>query len=205
MLKIGLTGGLATGKSTVLELFRDAGAVAIDSDLIAREIVRPHQDAWAELYREFGPDYFLPDMNVDRRRLRNLIFSDPAAREELNKIMHPRVKRLILEELDRLAENKTCAPVIVDVPLLFEVGWKKLFDKTVLVYARAEIQIERLTKREGINHSEAKDWLASQMPIDEKLKLADFVVDNSGTLEKTRGQIMALMDMFRSGKAAIKG
>lgn len=205
MLKIGLTGGLASGKSTALGLFRDAGAVAIDSDLVAREIVRPHQDAWAELYKEFGPDYFLADMNLDRRRLKNLIFSDPAAREKLNRIMHPKVKRLILENLDRLAENKTCAPVIVDVPLLFEVGWQNVFDKTVLVYAWPEIQIERLTKREGINHSEAKEWLASQMPIEEKLKLADFVVDNSGTIEKTRGQIMALMGMFRSGKTATRG
>ncbi|MFH1148667.1 MAG: dephospho-CoA kinase [Pseudomonadota bacterium] len=202
MFKIGLTGGLATGKSTVLKLFRDTGAITIDSDLVAQEIVRPHQGAWSEIYSEFGPEYFLPDMNIDRRRLKNLMFSDPTAREKLNRIMHPKVKRIILEDLDRHLESKTDVPVIVDVPLLFEVGWQRIFDRTVLVYARPEIELERLTKREGINRGEAKEWLASQIPIEEKLKLADYVVDNSGTLEQTRDQVMALMDVFRSGKAA---
>lgn len=194
MIKIGLTGGLATGKTTVLRTFGALGFPIIDADRLCYEIAQPYQEAWWEIYRHFGRQYFTPDMSLRRAHLKKIIFSDPKARLALNKIMHPRVRELILKNLSKLDQNKTVRLAVVDVPLLFEVGWRDCFDKTLIVYARPEVQIERLIKREGISAAEAQRWLTAQMPVDEKKKLADYVLDNNGSLAETRKQVLSLIE-----------
>jgi dephospho-CoA kinase len=197
MIKIGLTGGLATGKSVVLKIFRASGVTVIDADRLCNEIAQPYQEAWWEIYKHFGRGCFAPDMSLKRSRLKRLIFSDQRARLALNKIIHPRVKEIILKDLGKIEESGTADLAVVEVPLLFEARWKDCFDKTVLVYARSEVQIDRLIRRDGISPAEAQKWLAVQMPIDEKKKLADYVVDNNGPLEGTRKQVLSLITILR--------
>ena len=197
MIKIGLTGGLATGKSAVLKILRASGVTVIDADRLCNEIAQPYQEAWWEIYKHFGRGCFAPDMGLKRGRLKRLIFSDQKARLTLNKIIHPRVKEIILKDLGKIEESGTADLVVAEVPLLFEAGWKDCFDKTVLIYARPEVQMDRLIRRDGISLAEAQKWLAVQMPIDEKKKLADYVVDNNGPLEETRKQVLSLMTILR--------
>ncbi|MEW5948025.1 MAG: dephospho-CoA kinase [Thermodesulfobacteriota bacterium] len=197
MIKIGLTGGLATGKSAVLKMVRASGVTVIDADRLCNEIAQPYQEAWWEIYKHFGRGYFAQDMGLKRSRLKRLIFFDQKERLTLNKIIHPRVREIILKDLGKIEKSGTADLVVAEVPLLFEAGWKGCFDKTVLVYARPEVQIERLIKRDGISLAEAQKWLAVQMPIDEKKKLADYVVDNNGSLEETRKQILSIMTILR--------
>lgn len=201
MIKIGLTGGLATGKSTVLKILRASGVTVIDADRLCNDIAQPYQEAWWEIYKHFGRAYFAPDMSLKRSQLKRLIFSDQRARLALNKIIHPRVKEIILKDLWKIEESETADLVVAEVPLLFEVGWKGCFDKTILVYARPEVQIDRLIRRDGISLAEAQKWLAVQMPVDEKKKLADYVVDNNGSLEGTRRQILSLITILRGYSA----
>ncbi|MDD5154244.1 MAG: dephospho-CoA kinase [Desulfovibrionales bacterium] len=197
MIKIGLTGGLATGKSAVLTMVRASGVTVIDADRLCNEIAQPYQEAWWGIYKHFGRGCFAPDMGLKRSRLKRLIFSDRKARLALNKIIHPRVKEIILKDLGKIEKSETADLVVVDVPLLFEAGWKGCFDKTVLVYARPEVQMDRLIRRDGVSLAEAQRWLAAQMPIDEKKKLADYLVDNNGPLEETRKQVLSLMTILR--------
>ncbi|MEW6328409.1 MAG: dephospho-CoA kinase [Thermodesulfobacteriota bacterium] len=201
MIKIGLTGGLATGKSAVLKILRASGVTVIDADRLCNEIAQPYQEAWWEVYDQFGPKYFAPDMAIRRNQLKKHVFSNQKARIVLNKIMHPRVRNIILKDLGKIEESGTADLVVAEVPLLFEVGWKGCFDKTVLVYARPEVQIDRLVRRDGISLAEAKKWLVVQMPIDEKKKLADYAVDNSGPLEETRKQVLSLITILRGYSA----
>lgn len=197
MIKIGLTGGLATGKSVVLKIFRASGVTVIDADRLCNEIAQPYQEAWWEIYKHFGRGYFAPDMSLNRSRLKRFIFSDQKARLALNKIIHPRIKEIILKDLWKIEESGTADLAVAEIPLLFEAGWKDCFDKTVLVYARPEVQIYRLIRRDGISPAEAQKWLAAQMPVDEKKKLADYVVDNNGPLEETRKQTLSLITILR--------
>lgn len=202
MIKLGLTGGLATGKSTVLKMFGALGEVIINADRLCSEIAQPYQVGWWGIYQHFGRKYLAPDMTIKRAQLKRLIFSDQKARLALNQIMHPPVREIILKDLRKLEDSKIADLVVVDVPLLFEVDWRDLFDKTLVVYARPEVQIDRLVKREGISPPEARGWLDAQMPIDEKKRLANYVIDNSGSLEKTREQVLGmvriLMDEYSS-------
>ncbi len=197
MIKLGLTGGLATGKSTVIKILEAVGVPIIDADRLCREIAQPYQEAWWEIYKHFGPKYFSSDMSLDRSRLKQLIFSNQKARLALNAIIHPRVKEIIVKDLYKIEQSGTAKLVVVDVPLVFEVGWQDCFDKVLVVYARPEVQIDRLIKREGISQAEAEKWLSVQMPIDEKKRLANYVVDNNGPLEETRNQVLSFIKHLR--------
>ncbi|MGZ3589294.1 MAG: dephospho-CoA kinase [Thermodesulfobacteriota bacterium] len=186
MLIVGLTGGVASGKTAVSGVLKEEGAYIIDADQIARELVQPHQPAWNELVRTFGEEILQEDGSIDRKKLADRVFADPNQRKLLNQILHP----LITEEMDRrtkeIGQKNPQAIVVIDAPLLIEVGYHRQVDKVMVVTSTQAQQFERLKARDGINFEEALRILSSQMPIEEKVKLADFVIRNEGSLAEVR-------------------
>jgi len=188
----GLTGGIATGKSTVAGIFASAGARVVDADRIARDAVRPDTAVHADIVAHFGAGILLADGAIDRKQLTVLIFGAPAEQRALERIVHPQVKRQIALQLNRLGRETPGSIVIVDVPLLFETGMDRGLPATILVYAPEAIQIRRLIARDGLTRAEARARVNAQMPIEEKRALATIVIDNSGALENTRRQVLAV-------------
>ena len=189
MLKVGLTGGIASGKSTVAEAFARLGAKVLDADKVAREVVLPGQPAWRKLQQAFGPEFFLPDGEVNRSKLRRLVFADPEERSKLNAIVHPEVMKEINCRFEQLTTSAPDAVVVVDVPLLLEVGVAHRFDRVIVVYVTKSIQIERLRQRDGLSLEEARRALSTQMVLNKKVEQADYVIDNSGTRAETQAQV----------------
>lgn len=193
---IGLTGGIASGKSTVSETLREFGARIIDADTITREIQSPGSDALREIREMFGDRVIAPDGTLIRRELGRIVFSSEKARNTLNSIIHPRVidrTKEILRDLSESAPREGPVPIaVVDAPLLLEAGVDAVVDEVWVVALPREQQAERLMKREGYSREEAFSRIDSQMPLEEKEKRADYVIDNSGTPEETREQVFAL-------------
>jgi dephospho-CoA kinase len=186
--RIGLTGGIGSGKSTVARMLAGRGAAVVDADLLAREVVEPGQPALAEIAAEFGPSVLLPDGRLDRAALGAVVFADAARRERLNAITHPRVGALMQERI--AAALASGAPLVaVDIPLLFEGARRSQFEGVLLVWVPPEVQLRRLVERDGMAEAEARARIAAQMPIDEKRALATWVVDNAGPLEATEAQV----------------
>ncbi len=184
----GLTGGIATGKTTVDRMFEEMGIHIIDADKIARDVVKKGMPAWKSIKEEFGDEFLRKDGEIDREKLGKLVFSSKEKRERLNQLVHPFVKERILNELEEaLSSGKD---VILDVPLLFETGLHNWLRPVILVYAPEEVQVERLIKRERITKEEAMERIKAQMPIEEKKALADFIIDNSGDLAHTKKQVL---------------
>ncbi len=200
MLRVGLTGGIASGKSTVDRMLVELGAHLVDTDQLARQAVEPGSPALAEIAQAFGPRMIAPDGGLDRGRMRALAFGDPSARAKLNAIVHPRINQMVGAELARLAALDPSGVVIVDVPLLFETGGEKRFDCTVLVYVPLPVQLERLMARDRCDRAAAQAALDAQMPLENKKKKADFLVDNSGGLDETLKQVQRLWQILL-GKA----
>jgi dephospho-CoA kinase len=186
MLIVGLTGGVASGKTAASQALKEEGAYIIDADQIARELVQPHQPAWNELIRAFGKEILQEDGSLHRKKLADKVFADPKQRKRLNQILHPRIK----EEMDRrtkeIGQKDPEAIVVIDAPLLVELGDHHEMDKLIVVNSTQTQQIERLKDRDGISPEEALRILSSQMPLGEKVKLADFVIGNEGSLEETK-------------------
>jgi dephospho-CoA kinase len=186
MLIVGLTGGVASGKTAVSEVLREEGASIIDADQIARELVEPQRPAWKELVKTFGKEILLGNGSIDRKKLAERVFADPKQRKRLDRILHP----LITEEIDRrtreIGQKNPEAIVVIDAPLLIEVGYHRRADKLIVVISSRTEQIERLKVRDGITSDEALRRISSQMPVEEKVKLADFVIQNEGSLAETR-------------------
>ncbi len=184
MLVVGLTGGVATGKTAVSRILREKGAYLIDADQIARELVQPHTPVWKELIREFGEDILEEDGSIHRKRLAARIFSQPGQRDLLNRILHPRIKEEINRRTEEIGQKDSQAIVVIDAPLLVETSGHHEVDKVIVVTSTEEQQIERLREREGATPEEAQKIMASQMTTEEKLKAADFVIRNEGSLEE---------------------
>jgi dephospho-CoA kinase len=206
MLRVGLTGGIGSGKSTVSEAFARLGAKVLDADKVAREVVLPGQPAWLKLQQAFGPEFFLPDGEVNRSKLRRLVFANPEERSKLNAIVHPEVMKEIDFKFEQLTTSAEHAVVVVDVPLLLEVGVAHRFDKVVVVYANESVQVMRLMQRDGLSREEARQALSVQIDLREKARKADFVIDNSGTpgetqarVEKVWQELLALAGSGRHG------
>jgi dephospho-CoA kinase len=199
----GLTGGIATGKSTVAGMFASAGAVVVDADRIARDAVRPGTAVHADIVTHFGAGILLADGAIDRRQLAAIIFSDPAEQRALERMVHPQVKRQVAKQLNRLRREAPESVVIVDVPLLFETGMDRGLPATILVYAPEAVQMRRLIARDGLTKAEARARIRAQMPIEAKKALAAIVIDNSGTLENTRRQTLAVYR--RLAKERVRG
>ena len=194
MFIIGLTGGIATGKSTVVEMLRLRGAEIIDADQLAREVVEPNRPAWQEIVCWLGDSVLLPDHSLDRVKIAELVFGDPQKLKTLNGIIHPRVGTRILELTREIEQEDPNAVIVYDIPLLIEAGMQEMVDLILLVYAPRELQLKRLRERDGLNPEEAEQRLAAQLPIDEKKRYAHQIIDNSGLLAETEKQV----DLFWS-------
>ena len=190
MTVIGLTGGIASGKSTVTALLKEKGAVIIDADKIAREIMSKGEPAWFEVLNYFGDEILNDDRSdIDRKKLAHIVFSDKAKLEVLNNITHPK----IIEEIKRQVEEYKKAGkkiIVIDAALLIETGLDKIADEVWVVAANEDIQLQRLMAREkDITKDEALKRIKSQMPLAEKLKFADRVIDNNSSIEETKKQV----------------
>uniref|UniRef100_A0A8C0EQ25 Dephospho-CoA kinase domain-containing protein n=1 Tax=Bubo bubo TaxID=30461 RepID=A0A8C0EQ25_BUBBB len=189
MFLVGLSGGIASGKSTVVAILRELGCAVIDADVIAREVVQPHFKAYRQIVRYFGTEILLENGEINREALGNIIFSHPEKRQLLNSITHPEIQKEMLKQILKHFVLG-CRYVILDIPLLFETNRLTKFMKyTVLVYCDPPTQLSRLRKRNGLSHAEAEARIASQLPLDEKRRLATHVIDNSGERESTRRQL----------------
>lgn len=198
MLKVGLTGGVASGKTTVLQLFKDLGAQVIDADLISREVVKPHLPAWEKIVEHFGTNCLNPDSTLNRKILRKIVFTDSARRKILENIVHPEVLGEIRLRTEQIKKLYPQAVLIVDVPLLIELKLMAEYDKIILVYADKETQIRRIMVRNGVSRDEILNILGAQMPMDEKVQFADFVIDNTGSMEEIK---LAVSKVFEQLKA----
>lgn len=190
--KIALTGGIATGKSTVARLLGERGALILDADEVARQIVEPGKPCWESLRSLLGPDYFEPEGTIKRRKLRDGIIENSQLRLQVNAILHPSIISGMESEWNKATRANPTRPVVFDIPLLFEAGLAGRFDLVILVYTPPQIQVHRLMKRDGVSREEAEKTLAMQLPIDSKKPLAHIVVDNSRTPEATRRQVNEL-------------
>jgi len=208
MLKVGLTGGIASGKSTVSRIFASFGAKVLDADEVAREVLLPGQPAWTRLRQAFGQEFFRPDGTVRRKQLRRLVFADAEKRSQLNAIVHPEVMKEIDRRYEILSSSVQNGVLLVDVPLLLEVGVANRFDKVVVVYVSERVQINRLQQRDGISEKEAKQALNAQMALSKKVEQADYLIDNSGTLEETLSQVEKvweeLLELARTKRLAVE-
>ncbi len=191
MLKIAITGGAGSGKSTVARMFAELGAPVLDADAAAKEAVAVGTPAWQELRRVFGPEYFQPDGELDRAKVARLVFTDPAARQKLNDIVHPRVAQVIQARLKEL-EQQGAPLALVEVPLLYEAGLAGAYDRVIVVYVEPGDQVRRLQERDDRSAGEIEGLLKAQWPINDKAARADYVVDNRGSLDETRRQTAAI-------------
>jgi dephospho-CoA kinase len=200
MRKLGLTGGIASGKSTVAGMLRDLGFDVIDADSLARELMEPGQTVYEEVVHEFGRGVIDPRSStgqIDRRKLAALVFADRAKLDRLNAIVHPRVQETILRQFEEWACEGDVSEAFVEAALLVEAGYQKYLDGLVVTWCKPEQQLERLRAR-GLGEEEARNRMAAQLPVADKLKLATEKIDCSGSLEDTRRQVEALATKLRS-------
>lgn len=192
MLKIGLTGGIASGKSVVATRFTELGAVVIDADALARKVVAPGTPGLADVVSMFGDGVLRADGGLDRARLGTLVFNDPAQREQLNAIIHPLVRERAAQLLKEAAESGPDSIVVQDIPLLVETGQTGSFDVVVVVDAPDEARIQRMVEHRGMSAEEARTRMAAQASRAERLAAADVILDNSGTVESLIEQVDSL-------------
>jgi dephospho-CoA kinase len=193
MLRVGLTGGIACGKTVVRRLLADRGALTIDADAIVHQLMRTGTDLTRRIADAFGPDVLSPDGAVDRSKLGRLVFSDPAERSKLNALVHPEVireeKRLLRE-----AESKGVEVAVVDAALMIEAGTYRDYDRLLVVHCPRAVQLDRLVARDGLSREEAARRVDAQMPVQEKKPYADFLIDTSGSLADTERQVQAVWE-----------
>ncbi len=196
MIKVALTGGVASGKSTVAALMQEAGLPVLDSDTIARQAVAPGKPAWQALRQNFGKEFFEPDGSVDRQALARHVFTRPEARQKLNRLLHPWIAQELQERLVQL-QSQGEPLVVVEIPLLFELGLETLYDCIIVVYADLTSQKQRLVRRDSRAADEVQGILAAQGSLRQKAVQADFVVDNSGSVAATRDQVKKIIGELR--------
>ncbi|MDI6870938.1 MAG: dephospho-CoA kinase [Bacillota bacterium] len=195
-MRLGLTGGLGSGKSRVAQALQELGAAVIDADQLAREAVAPGTPGYRAVVEAFGREYLAADGSLDRQKLGRLVFADESARRRLEAIIHPEVIRLMRARVEAL--ERAGAPVVVlEVPLLFEAGLENEVDKVVVVDAPEEVRVARVAARGSLTAGEARQRLAAQLPLGEKVRRADYVIDNSGRWEETQLQVERLWEEIR--------
>jgi dephospho-CoA kinase len=197
MIVVGLTGGVATGKTTVAKMFKQCGAAVIDADQLAHDVVKPGKPAWRAIVKLFGKTVINQDRSLDRQALGNIIFHNPNKRRQLERIIHPRVAREQQRLVRRIAKGKPHAVIIYEVPLLFEVGVDKRVNITIVVTADRDTQIARLTKRNGFSRAEAIRRIRSQMPLAKKIQRADHVLNGTFPRPSLRRQVGQLFKNLR--------
>lgn len=188
-MNIGLTGGIAAGKSTVSQMLVNRGAALIDADVVAREIMEPGHPVLQRVVERFGQEVLHNDGTLDRKKLGSIVFSDPTQREALEEITHPAIRSEMREAMSRLEAENPRRLVIADIPLLYESGLENLYEEIMVVYVPREIQLDRLMQRDGLSLSGAEARLSAQMDIEFKKQRADIVIDNSYGFNETERQI----------------
>ncbi len=191
-MHVGLTGNIASGKSHAAQLFTEMGAHIIDADLVVHQLLVSGTRTYEKIINAFGSEILDADREIDRRKLGNIIFSDPDKRELLNKLTHHDVGVEILRRIFELEQSSSRGIVIVDAALIVETGGYRMYDRLIVVTCDPALQIARLVSRDHLTEEEARARMDSQMPIEEKLKLADYSIDTSGTLKQTRDQVEAI-------------
>jgi dephospho-CoA kinase len=199
MIVLGLTGGIATGKSTVAQMFKQCGAFIIDADQLAREVVRPGKPAWREIVKEFGKNILKPNRSINRRLLAQIVFHDRRRLRTLERIIHPRVANAQQRLARQIAERSPEAVLVYEVPLLFESGAHKRVDKIVVVTADRETQIASLKRRDGLTRAEALRRIKHQMPLARKVRRADVVLDGTGNKPTVRKEVRRLIRSLHRG------
>ncbi|MBW2615888.1 MAG: dephospho-CoA kinase [Deltaproteobacteria bacterium] len=189
---LGVTGGIASGKTTVANFLKDLGAPIIDFDVIARQVVEPGTPSFRAIVELFGEESVDRDGHLDRKRLSEIVFQDEQKRKRLEGIIHPRIVDTFISQSNEIAKKVPDAIIQAVIPLLFEVGLQHLVHKTLVVYISREKQIERLIKRDKITRDHAANILKAQLPIDEKAGMADFVINNENSLDETKSQVEEL-------------
>jgi dephospho-CoA kinase len=198
MLRVGLTGGIATGKSTVGAMFVELGCHLIESDQITHQLFEPGQAVHAAVVKQFGNRILAPDGTIDRRILGDIVFKDPQVRAKLNGLVHPAIIQRQQEWLQEMEAQDPHGIAIVDAALMIEVGTYKNYNKVIVVTCSPEMQRERLRARSPLSAGEIESRIRSQMPAEEKIKYADFVIDNSGSIESTRVQVETVYQQLRA-------
>ncbi len=197
MLIIGLTGGIASGKSLVARVFKDLGAYIIDADRVVHELLEPGQQAWQEVLDYFGNGILLQSKCIDRRKLGEIVFNDATKREWLNHCLHPRVFEVYLAQVKNVRARQPQAIIVLDAALLIETGYYRKMDKLVVVNAGVEQQIERLVSRDKFSREQAISRIQSQMPLSEKLACADYIVNNTETREDAELQARDIFNKLK--------
>ncbi len=194
---LGVTGGIASGKSTVSKMLGELGSPLIDFDLIARQVVEPGTPGLAKIVDYFGRQVLAEDGFLDRKKMSDIVFGDMEKRKKLEGFTHPPIYEAFFEQVEAISKKDPEAIIQVAVPLLIELNLQYLFDKLLVIHVPAEVQIERLANRDGISQEEAANILKAQLAIDEKLQFADFVVDNTKDLAYTQQQIEAVWEQLK--------
>jgi dephospho-CoA kinase len=187
MLLVGLTGGIGTGKSTVARMLEKRGAVVFDADVLARQAVAPGTPGFDQVVERFGPNVLAPGGGLDREALASIVFSDPAARRDLEGIVHPEVRRMFAEGCEEYRDSDRV--VVFSAPLLVETGMHTAFDLLIVVSAPVATQIERLMRDRGMGERDVQARIAVQLPLEAKAEVADILVDNEGTLEELERRV----------------
>ncbi|HEX8871178.1 MAG TPA: dephospho-CoA kinase [Candidatus Acidoferrum sp.] len=201
MLRIGLTGGIASGKSAVAAMLREMGFQVLDADAVAHRLMEPGQGAHDEILRQFGSDVTDAGGRIDRARLASMVFSDAAKLAALNAILHPRVEKIMLDQFDEWERNGVRDAAFVEAALLVEAGFTKRLDGLVVAWCEPEQQLQRLRAR-GMSEADAQRRIAAQLPVEAKLQHATDTINCSGTMEETREQVRALAAKIRKRSAS---
>jgi len=199
-LIVGLTGGIVGGKSTVASMFRDLGAKIIDADRLGHSVILPYKPAWKKIVKLFRENISKNDLTINREKLGKIVFANQALLKKLNEITHPEIIKLIKKEIN-LARDKTHKQekiLIIDAALIYETKIDTLMDKIIVVYIEEDEQIKRLIKRNNLSKDEALQRVKSQIPMKEKIKMADYVIDNNDTLDKTKKQVETIWQELMS-------
>ncbi|WP_411953629.1 dephospho-CoA kinase [Alkalibacillus sp. S2W] len=194
-LVVGLTGSIATGKSTISNMFEDWHIPVIDADLISRQVVEIGQPAYQQIVETFGEDILHEDRTLNRQALGAIVFKDDAERKKLNQIIHPQIRKTMLEQRDQLKEAGY-ELIVMDIPLLYESELFDYVDKVLVVYIDPEIQLNRLTERDQISAEQALEKINAQIPITEKRKRADAIINNGGNVEESKQQLINVLDQW---------
>jgi dephospho-CoA kinase len=189
MLKVGLTGSIAVGKSRVLSIFGELGCHTIDADQIARQVVTPDSEGLKLVVENFGNEVLQPDGSLDRQKLGAIVFADEAKRRQLNSLLHPLIIARQDEQIRQIEQSDPKGIVIIDAALMIESGSYRRMEKLIVVYCEPEIQLQRLMHRDGLSRDAAESRIAAQMPQDKKKTFADFLINTSGDHSQTRAQV----------------
>jgi dephospho-CoA kinase len=196
MLRVGLTGGIASGKTTVAYMLRERDCMVLEADPLGHELLEPGQEAYDEIVSDFGNAILDPGGKIDRSKLGAIVFSDPQKRSQLNKILHPRILEVVRKWFAALDQPEGPEFAFVEAALIVEAGFHKELDRLVVCWSRPEQQLKRLEERE-LSEEDAQRRIDAQMPAEEKRRLADIVIDCSGTIEETERQVNGLLEKLK--------